>query len=120
MRKTTFLVTLTAGLLLGVSAVSVVNADDVDKSMMAFVGEFEVGNGETHPIAHHKTDKEYRICVRKARHAVPLKVMYDDKEETVAVGSCTDFEAKNIKVTPAGKLDNDTVLIGKFQRLNNG
>ncbi len=119
MNRATLVVSTTASAVLGLAALSVAHAnDDIDNTILRAVGEFEVGSGEVHSIAHHKTDKEYRICVRKARHAVPLKVMYDGKESTVAAGSCADFEAMNIKVAPGGKLDKDTVLIGKFHQLH--
>lgn len=119
MNRTTLIVSTTASALLGLTALSVGYASDVeDDYMLRNGGEFEIGSGEVHSIAHHKADKEYRICVRKARHSVPLKVMYDGKESTVAVGSCADFEAMNIKLAPGGKLEKDTVLIGRFHRLH--
>lgn len=117
MKKTTYLAASTAGLLLGLSFLPVANAQSVDSIMLPSVGEFEVGNNETYSITNHRTDKEYRICVKKARFSVPLKVLFDGKEEIIAVGNCADFEAKNIRVTPAAKLADEAVIIGKFRRL---
>ena len=121
MKITTLVATTAATALMGFSALATTahaeEWESVDHTIMEMAGEFELGNGETHSIAHQKTEKEYRICVKKARHSVPLKVMYDGKEDVVAAGNCTDFEAMNIKVAPAAKLDNDMVIIGKYRHL---
>lgn len=121
MKTSPLLVSAVAGALVCLSAFTAAYAqDDVDRSMLASIGEFELGNGEMHTIAHHKTAKEYRVCVKKMRHAVPLKVMYDSKEDTVAVGNCSDFEAMTIKIAPASRLDGGMVLLGKYHRLHTG
>jgi hypothetical protein len=120
MQKAKVMATVIGGALLTVAGGSVL-AQSVfhrDNEMMALSGEWEIGNGETHMIAAHKKDETYRICVRKDRYSVPLKVMFDGKEETIASGNCADIEAMDIKIAPAGKLQQDFVLIGKFDRLN--
>jgi hypothetical protein len=118
MNKITLVVSSAMMVLAGLSTLPIANAQSVYDSMLATVGEFEVGNGETRSIAHHKKEKEYRICVENSRQSVPLKVMYDGKEDTVAVGSCVDYEAMDIKVAPGAKLPSDMVIMGKFHRLN--
>ncbi|MGD8681907.1 MAG: hypothetical protein PVJ33_16170 [Lysobacterales bacterium] len=105
------------GTFLGLSSVAAANIDTVDNEMLAMSGEFEVGDHETHLIASHKQDEQYRICVHKSRLSVPLKVIYDGKEDTISNG-CTDFTAMNIKVEPAGKLSPDVVLFGKYERVH--
>jgi hypothetical protein len=88
-----------------------------DDEMLALSGEWEIGNAETQTITQQKKDETYRICVNKSRLTVPVKVTYDGKEQKVAGGNCADFEAMNIQIMPAGKLEKDSVLIGKYHRL---
>ncbi len=90
---------------------------DTDSVLLHSVGEFEVGNGDNHTIANHKTDTRYRICVRHARHSTALKVTHDGLETIINPGSCSDVQGKRIKVSPAGKLGDDMVLIGKYHHL---
>lgn len=116
--KKSALVASSAALLIGLAAAPASFAIGPDAVYFKTVGEFEIGNGETYTIAHHKVDKEYRVCVEKSRHNVPLKVMYDGKEDTVAVGNCADFEAMTIKIAPAAKMEKDMVLVGRYHRLN--
>jgi len=118
MKRASLIATVLGGSLIGFSALSMAGTFTLDDEMLASVGEFEIGNGETHAIANNKGDEKYRICVRKARHSVPLKVIYDGKTQTVTSGNCSDFEAMSIKITPAGKLENDMVLLGKYEHLN--
>ena len=117
--KRKVLATLLGGTLIGISSIAAADMPySVDDELLAMNGEFEVGNGESHVIASHKKDEVYRICVNKSRQSVPLKVLYDGKEDTIANG-CADFEAMKIKVEPAGHLSQDIVLLGKFERLGN-
>jgi len=118
MQKLTFVTVLALALITCLAQPSeAAGIESVDDLMLASVGEFEVGNGQSETIAHHKDAHIYRICVRRARHAIPLKVTFDGKEETVAAGNCADFEAQKIKVAPAGKLVGDTILIGRYHFL---
>ncbi len=119
MNRANLIAIILGGSLLGISTLGMADNFSIDSTLLASVGEFEIGNGETHAIASNKGDEKYRICVRKARHSIPLKVIYDGKTETVASGNCADFEAMKIKITPAGKLENDMVLIGKYEHLDN-
>lgn len=107
-----------AGLLISLLQIGTVYAHDVDDVLLASVGEFEIGNGDSKMIAHHKKDAIVRICVRNTRHSVPLKVMYDGKEQNVAAGDCADFEALSIRVAPGGKLDKDMVIVGRYQHIH--
>lgn len=118
MKRTNVIAMLLGGTLIGLSGVTLAEMDVASDAMLALQGEWELGNGETHLIAHSKKDETYRICVRQARNAVPVKVIYDGKEQTVATGNCADFEAMNIKLTPAGKLEKDIVLMGRYHRLH--
>lgn len=115
--KTITLKYVLPGVVLLLSQLAAAHAHDFDDPLLASVGEFEVGNGESKSIAHHKDNAPYRICVRKARHSVPLKVLYDGREDVVSAGDCADFEAKNIRIEPAAKLETDMVLIGRYHYL---
>ena len=88
-----------------------------EQMMMARAGEFIVGNGQTKGIAHSKTDQQYRICVDKGSVNVPLKVIHDGKDATVSAGDCADFEAMSLSVSPAGRLPEDFVLVGRYHHL---
>lgn len=79
------------------------------------IGEFELGNGDQRTIAHHKTDKVYRICVvRSTSEPLTVQVMFDDKTETIEQGSCADIEGKRIVVKPSGKMAHGTFLVGRY------
>jgi hypothetical protein len=82
-------------------------------------GEFVVGDGMTKGIANNKTDKMYRICVEASKESVPLNVMYDGQKSTVSPGDCADFEAMKIRVSAAGSLGPDEVLIGRYHHIQN-
>jgi hypothetical protein len=120
MKKVNVIATVLGATLLAATAGSALAASGFnrDNEFLSLAGEWEIGNGETHTIAHHKQDEMYRICVRKDRYSVPVKVMFDGKQETIAAGNCSDVEAMDIQITPAVKLAEDNVLIGKFEHLH--
>lgn len=113
--------TLVASAVIAISGLYATGAaafsDSAYDEALALAGKFELGNGETKSIAHRKADERYRVCVHRSRHNVPLKVIHDNEEAVVSPGDCADFEAKDISVTPGGKLGKDTVLFGKFRYL---
>ncbi|HEY6645436.1 hypothetical protein [Povalibacter sp.] len=92
-------------------------AFDLDDELLMLHNEFEIGNGETKLIADHKTPETYRICVSKGPDTVPVKARYDSQEGVIKVGSCDNLTAKRIALTPAGRLGEDMVLIGKYERV---
>jgi hypothetical protein len=95
-------------------AATIDGINDDFNAMLSMPGEFEVGDGESHVIAHQKEPHLYRICVRKSRHNVPLRVKYDGMQLSISGGNCADFEAMHIEVSPAGKLDKGNVLMGRY------
>jgi hypothetical protein len=94
-------------------------AYDVDDEMLAMENEFSLGNGDSKLIADHRTPEPYRVCVAKGRNAVPLLARYDGQERKISVGDCSDLTAKTISIAPAGKLEDDVVLVGKYKHLKN-
>jgi hypothetical protein len=94
-------------------------AYDVDDEMLAMENEFQLGNGDSKRIADHRTPEPYRVCVAKSRNAVPLLARYDGQERTIAVGDCGDLTAKTITISPAERLGDDVVLIGRYKHLKN-
>jgi hypothetical protein len=106
-----------AALTLGMTISTIGFADDIDDALLHAAGQFMVGNHESKVIASHKTDHDYRICVRDSRQSVPLEVTHDDRNSVVYPGDCADFEAKEISVAPDGTLSQDTVLIGRYEHL---
>jgi len=97
--------------------VSVRAAGPVDL-LFSGIGEFELADGDKRTIAHHKTDKVYRICVvRSTGDALSVVVTFDDGTETIAQGSCADIEGKRIVVTPSGKMAHGSFLVGRYHMI---
>ena len=90
---------------------------DFDRVLLEMSGQFELGSGQTKLIASDKTDHDYRICVRSAKHGVPLKVVHDGASSLVKPGACENFQAARITIAPKGALDSDTVLLGRYERM---
>lgn len=85
-------------------------------------GEFVLGNGDDKTILHAKSDKHYRICGGKGsiydrKAQIPINVVHDGVTSVVMPGDCIDVEAKQIKIKPGGKLEDDYVLTGKYHRM---
>jgi hypothetical protein len=92
-------------------------ADGVDDALLRTVGEFQIGNGDTKIIADQSVPEPYRVCVAKGPDVVPVKASYDGQERTINVGDCATLTAKVIRLSAAGKLKEDEVLIGKYEHL---
>jgi hypothetical protein len=95
------------------AAAPAVKADATD-TLLASVGQFELGNGETKTVKRGTQVKAYRVCMDEGRYAVPLKVTYDGKEAIVEPGECHLIEAAKVKLASATRLRNGTTLIGSF------
>jgi hypothetical protein len=92
-------------------------ADSVDDELLAMESEFEIGNGDSKIIADHNTPEPYRVCVAKGPNAVPVRARYDGQERTISVGGCSNLTAKVITLSPASRINEDAVLIGKYAHL---
>ena len=90
----------------------VVQADPTD-TLLASIGEFQLDSGQTKTV-HHNDIQGYRVCMEEGRHAVPLKVTYDDKVAIVDPGECQLIEATRIKLASAAKLHAGMTLIGSI------
>lgn len=97
--------------------VQVAAAQGPEDAILKPYGMFEVDQGQTKTLAYGKRDRTYRICVTKAPHTVPLKVMFDGKESMVYPGDCTDVEGMHIQIAPGGKLGQDMTLLGRYHHL---
>ncbi|MEZ5473932.1 MAG: hypothetical protein R3E72_02895 [Steroidobacteraceae bacterium] len=94
-------------------------AQTIDDELLHMQGEFELGNGDKELLAHHrKKESTYRICVKDVPGEVPLKVLHDGKETTIMDGKCATVIGRHIDITPAVKLGDDMVLIGRFDQLS--
>lgn len=94
-------------------------------------GMFMLQDGQREGIANDTKAEPYQICAGKAgkelqqgaagiaqpERSVPLEVMYDGKNATVAPGTCADFTARDITVMPAAALNQDEVLMGRYKHL---
>lgn len=79
---------------------------------------FAVANGQTMAIVEGEAPWMYRICVSPDAIGVSLKVVHDGSESGVSPGDCIEFEATNIRVTPAGALPDGHRLVGHLHRLD--
>ena len=93
-------------------------AQGPDEPFLRPYGMFEVDQGQTKTLAFGKHDRTYRICVTKAPHTVPLKVMTDGRDSMVYPGDCTDVEGQRIEIAPGGKLGPDMTLIGRYHHID--
>jgi hypothetical protein len=109
-------VSLCSAFALAGTASAQTNAPD-DVLLLHAPGEFMIADGQTKGIAHGNTEHTYRICVSKAALDVPLKVTHDGQQATVQAGSCAQFQAMNIEVTPGGPLPEDFVMFGRYERV---
>ena len=75
-------------------------------------GEFAIHSGETKTLAAGSRERDYRICVNRGFHSVPLRVTHDGIDTVVRPGDCTDVQGRNVALSPDAKLVHDTVLIG--------
>jgi hypothetical protein len=78
---------------------------------------FEHTELETKVIVDRSIVEGYRICVGEGAHSVPLKVTANLSDTIVPAGECETFHAQFIRITPAGALEKDSVLIGTYERL---
>jgi len=95
----------------------VTSAQITDVTPLASGGEFELGDGDSKVIVDRSIVEGYRICVGEGAHSVPLKVTANLSDTIVAAGECEIFNAQFIRITPAGALEQDSVLIGRYERL---
>jgi len=78
---------------------------------------FEATDGKE--VADFKTDKMVRVCVDKNEHLVPLEVRYDGETSTVRPGDCFRFEAKEVHLQPAKRLEPNWVLKAEVDTTQN-
>jgi hypothetical protein len=104
---------------------------DNDPLQFLRAGEFMLQDGQVQGIANDDEANAYRICVGKAEHRlgeltgleartqrdVALKVMFDGQASTVKPGTCSDFRAKEIKITANDRLADNEVLMGRYEHL---
>lgn len=117
MKNTSLYFVLSIGCLVALLLSGPVAAQTEDDEMLLQWGQFEVGGNKNKLVVDHKSAKHYRICVKKGRDAVPLKITCDNKEATVEPGDCTDFEAKKISVASGGDLGSKNVIMGGYTHI---
>ncbi len=104
-----------AGLASAHAGMSRAEGMSLDDELLQEAGEFQLGNGDSRTIADAKTPEPYRVCVAKGPDSVPVTAQYDDQERTIGVGDCADLTAKRIRLQPAAHLNEDEILIGKYE-----
>jgi len=78
---------------------------------------FELGDGESMQLTHHRTPSAYRICVKDLPGIMPLKVDVDGKKMEVMDGTCTDAVGANIRIMPSEDVAHERTIEGRFERV---
>jgi hypothetical protein len=89
-------------------------AEDPEEQELAIHGEFEIGNDDVRIISRRREPTTVRVCVDPAKHTVPLKVTFDQKQELILPGNCSDVSGAHISLAPGARLDEGYVLLGKW------
>jgi|GEM_PF-3424239 hypothetical protein len=89
--------------------------ESTEQEMLRMENKFELRNGESLKLPSHGKSSTYRICVKEAGHAVPLKVTVDGKDREIDNGVCEDVSGARISIAPGTKLGPDMALMGRFQ-----
>jgi hypothetical protein len=103
-----------------VGATSVALADGIVEKRIQPRGQFQLDNGDSFGVKRGNATHGYRICMDDTPHAVPLRVKYDGKEDIVAPGECHLIEAKSIRLSSAGRLQDGMLLVGRSSRATMG
>ena len=108
-----------ATLLLASTAVFAADTPAVVDKMKAAVtpGEIVFTGSEVKRIHEGKEAKEYRVCVKTARDAAPLRLLYDGQQAILKPGDCKDVVGKNIDATPAQALTGSAHIVATFHRV---
>lgn len=113
---------LAATMALGLSSLALVRPaaaqeDAIDAEMLRMKHEFQIGNGERYALHEGKEAATYRICAKQMPGDMPLKVIVDGMTHTLMDGTCETDTGKHISLSPAGKLPEDMVLLGRYHRI---
>ena len=103
-----------AGLLVGPLAARTGDDRLLARYSPARYGTFHLDNGDVQSLKGGKKTRAYRVCMEAGEGAVPLKVMYENKDVIVQPGDCRLIEATKIRLASAGKLPAGMTLIGSF------
>lgn len=68
-------------------------------------------------VVDYRTEKVVRICTGQSRHAVPLKVTYDDTTAVLGSDDCVRVEAKQVFLEPDEPLDPNWVIQAEVETL---
>lgn len=74
--------------------------------------------GARKQVTSYNEDRIVRVCLDEARHAVPLRVIHDDKDVTVGANECIRVEGKEIFLEPAEPLEPNTTIRAEVETLN--
>lgn len=85
--------------------------------------QFELNSDQNMELIRFTTPRDVEVCVKRSDpddvdgrvKAVPVTVTWDNQVGTVTPGNCLSFDAKSVKVRPAGELSQDESLLGTFR-----
>lgn len=106
--------------LIGAGLIAVVPVAQADpaSALLTRVGKFQLDNGQTKVVNRGATPRTFRVCMEEGRDAMPLKVVYEDKQAIVEPGECRLIEATKIRLASATRLQDGRTLIGSFNPVN--
>lgn len=79
--------------------------------------DFALTNDQRLTITHSNLARHYRVCVDAGQDAMAVSVTSDGTAREIPSGECWDFQAREIVITPAGRLGANDELLGNYQRL---
>jgi hypothetical protein len=99
-----------------IGATTMAVADGIIEKRIPPRGQFQLDNGDSFGVKRDNATQGYRICMDDSPHAVPLRVKYDGKEDIVPPGECHLIEARSIRLSSAGRLQDGMLLVGRLNR----
>ncbi|MGK7294753.1 MAG: hypothetical protein ACNS61_02865 [Candidatus Wenzhouxiangella sp. M2_3B_020] len=74
--------------------------------------------GARKQVTSYSNDRVVRVCLGDSRHGVPLRVIHDDNNVTVAANECIRVEGKEIFLEPAEPLESNATIRAEVETLN--
>jgi len=74
--------------------------------------------GDRKQVVSYNSDRVVRVCLGDSRHTVPLRVIYDEKNVTVAANECIRVEGKEVFLEPEEPLKPNTTIRAEVETLN--
>lgn len=74
--------------------------------------------GARKQVTSYDSNRIVRVCLEGNRYAVPLRVIHDDDNVTVAANECIRVEAKEVFLEPSEPLESNATIRAEVETLN--